>query len=385
MSTRLAWLAERARESGRIGLDTEFVSERRYKALLCLVQIAVQSEEGLQIEVIDALSDVDPQPLVDVLADPSVEVVVHAGRQDIALLRRSWGAQVRNVFDTQIAAAFVGSGIQAGYETLLNEILGVRVKKSASFTHWDRRPLTQEQLAYAGEDVDRLLELATVLHSRLEARGRVEWAAQESLELESSTDERNLEEVFRRLPRVASLGGRGAAVARELVYWREERARKEDRPVGWVLGDPALIEVARRRPADVKKLNDIRGLHEASIRRHGRDLIEAVKRAENAEPIKLERPRPPTQEPPSLVALSEALVRSRAEEEQIAYQLIAARAELTEIATAVMQNGTEPNVRTLTGWRRELVGEELLELLRGRRTLSVGPEGRLSSDARDER
>ena len=252
MSSRLAWLADRARASGRIGLDTEFVSERRYKALLCLVQIAVESEEGLQIEVIDALSDVDPQPIVDVLADPDVEVVVHAGRQDIALLRRTWGAQVRNIFDTQVSAAFVGSGIQAGYETLLNEILGVRVKKSASFTHWDRRPLTQEQLAYAAEDVDHLLELATVLHGRLEQRGRLQWASEESRELEASTDERNLEDVFRRLPRVANLGGKGAALARELVYWREQRAQAEDRPVGWVLGDPALIEVARRRPTDVR-------------------------------------------------------------------------------------------------------------------------------------
>ena len=385
MSSRLAWLADCARASGRIGLDTEFVSERRYKALLCLVQIAVESEEGLQIEVIDALSEVDPQPIVDVLADPDLEVVVHSGRQDIALLRRTWGAQVRNIFDTQVSAAFVGSGIQAGYETLLNEILGVRVKKSASFTHWDRRPLTEEQLAYAAEDVDHLLELATVLHGRLEERGRLQWASEESRELEASTDERDLEDVFRRLPRVANLGGKGAALARELVYWREERARDEDRPVGWVLGDPALIEVARRRPTDVRKLTDIRGLHEASVRRHGKDLIEAIKRAENAEPIKLERSRAPSQEPPSLVALSEALVRSRAEEAEVAYQLIAGRADLTQIATAVMQDGAEPEVRTLSGWRRELVGEELLELLRGRRTLSVGPDGLLSSEPRGER
>ncbi len=169
----LTEIAAQARRSGHLALDTEFMGEGRYRTLLCLIQLAVPDHTaGLRIELVDPLHDsLDGAPLADVLADPDVEVVVHAGRQDIALLRRRFQTPVRNIFDTQVAAGFAGLAAQTSYETLLSELLGVRLAKSASFTRWDARPLTREQLAYAREDVVHLLELAAELQRRLAASG----------------------------------------------------------------------------------------------------------------------------------------------------------------------------------------------------------------------
>src|SRR3954454_16528000 len=157
VDTIVSDLAQRARETGRLGIDTEIMGEGRYRPLLCLVPVVVEGDgEGgeVRVEVLAPLgAGFDAAPLADVLADPDVEIVLHAGRQDVALLRRVWETDVRNVCDTQVAAGFAGRRAQLGYEALLSELLGVRLRKSASFTRWDARPLSEEQIRYAREDV----------------------------------------------------------------------------------------------------------------------------------------------------------------------------------------------------------------------------------------
>src|SRR5215216_1512503 len=206
VDTTVTDLARRARESGRLGIDTEFMGEGRYRPLLCLVQVAVEAEDASpggepRVEVLDPLQDAfDPAPLAEVLADPEVEVVLHAGRQDVALLRRVWNTDLRNIFDTQVAAGFAGRRAQLGYEALLSEMTGVRLRKSASFTRWDARPLSEEQVAYAREDVLHLLELTDALQGELAERGRLEWAREECRALEDVSDERDPDAIFARLP-----------------------------------------------------------------------------------------------------------------------------------------------------------------------------------------
>src|SRR5258705_12071416 len=197
-------LAQLAREHGRFGLDTEFVSERRYRPLLCLVQVVV----GDRIEILDPLDDLDPAPLAALLADPEIEVVLHAGRQDVALLRRSWSTEVTNIFDTQVAAGFAGYGAQSGYDSLVRSLLGVSAKGAEGFSRWDRRPLTDDQIEYARADVEHLLPMTDALQTRLRESGRLEWAREECLALERATDERSPAQTFARLPRVRRLGKR---------------------------------------------------------------------------------------------------------------------------------------------------------------------------------
>jgi ribonuclease D len=412
-------IAELARAAGRIAFDTEFMGEGRYRTLLCLIQLAAsdtptphdggqadtphyggqaggsggehperhtQREHGQQIEIIDPLAGEFPtEPLASVLADPRIELVVHAGRQDIALLRRELGCEVRNVFDTQVAAGFLGLGAQCSYDTLLAELLGVRLSKSASFTRWDARPLSPEQLAYARDDVVHLTALALELQRRLDRVGRLRWAREECEFLERVSDERDLDTIFEKLPRVRSMNASSQGVARELVAWRERTAAERDRPVQSVLGDAALVEIAKRKPASLRKLEEIRGVGQNSLRRRGEELLAAVQQGLHSSHQPLPAGQRHTQPRPDdapLIALSEALVRARAREADVAYELLASRADLQAIVVtrreraAVSDTPGEADVRTLRGWRRELVGEELLALLDGRVSLTV-QDGRL--------
>jgi ribonuclease D len=380
----VAELAAQARAAGRLGIDTEFMGEGRYRALLCLVQIAVETPDGLRVEVLDPLTEeYDPAPLAAALADPQVEVVLHAGRQDVALLRREWSTDVNAIFDTQVAGGFAGLRAQLGYEALLHEMVGVRLRKSASFTRWDTRPLSEEQIGYAREDVLHLLELTDALQGALRERGRLDWAIEECRALEDASDEREPGSVFNRLPRINSLEPSQRAVAYELVQWREDTARESDRPVPSVLADAALVEIAKRRPGSMERLAQIRGLNESTLRRRGRAILEIVERGRARQPIPVDGDRPSPTDPGDapLIALGEALVRARAAEAELAYELIAARADLQRIVTAVRTGNGEADVRTLQGWRRAVVGAELIELLQGRRSLRVGAGRRIEVDA----
>ncbi|HEX6584486.1 MAG TPA: HRDC domain-containing protein [Thermoleophilaceae bacterium] len=378
----IAELAERASAGGRIAIDTEFVSERRYQALLCLVQVAVpdpDAEGGVRTEVLDPLEgELDFSPLARVLADPDVEVLMHAGRQDVGILRRTWDTDVTNVFDTQVAAGFLGYGNQEGYEALVRKVLKLKLKGSEGFTKWDRRPLTPQQLEYAGDDARLLLALGEELERRLDERGRLEWAREESRALEDVNDERDADRSYERLPRLGRLGDAARAMARELVEWREEEARSADRPPGFVLPDQALLELARRTPRDKSGLEQIRGLPPQTLHRRGDALLAAIARGhdrEAPEPPPEASPRDPADAP--LVSLAQALVRHRSIESGVAVELIATQSELASLVHAVRHGSDSNNVRVSRGWRRELVGDELRELVQGRRALSVDPDGGL--------
>jgi ribonuclease D len=381
----LVALAEQARATGRLAVDTEFMSEGRYLSLLCLVGVAVPAvpsagaTQGL-VELVDPLDpDVDPSPLAAVLADPEVEVIAHAGRQDVALLRRTWRTEVRQVFDTQVAAGFAGFGAQTSYGGLLTDVLGLRVPKSASFTRWDVRPLTAEQTAYARDDVVHLLTLADVLERRLDGSGRLDWAREECRRLESSSDVRDPELVWQRLPKIGQLSPSARAVAAALASWRERTAATEDRPVGSVLADASLVETAKRRPTSMQALERIRGVQPSTLRRRGEAILAAVRVGLEAEPLEFENGERLDSSPMDtpLIALAEALVRSRALDAGLAYELIAARSDLAQVVSAVRRGRPQPSVRTLQGWRRNLVGDELLDLLAGKRSLAVGGNARL--------
>lgn len=387
-SADIASAADHARAAGRLGIDTEFMSEGRYRALLCLVQVVVDDPDPgapPQIIMIDSLQDPDVTPLAALLADPGIEVILHAGRQDVAILRRVWRTKLTNVFDTQIAAGFAGASAQAGYGNLLGAMLGQRVGKTASYTRWDARPLTAEQLGYAAEDVAHLLQLSDELQRRLRDSGRLEWAREECRRLESATDERDPDSAWERLPRVGQLDPRSRAIAREVAAWRERTASEQDRPVGSVLADPALVELAKRRPSSINSLGQIRGIHPSTIKRRGPAILEAIEASLQAPPIPRDEARghsEPGDAP--LIALAEALLRARALEAGLAYELIASRAELELIVGAARRSEPEPDVRTLSGWREELVGADLRDLLAGRSTVGVGSQRRLELRAQNQ-
>ncbi len=374
-----AELAGRATDAGRLAIDTEFMSERRYQAMLCLAQLAVadpDAPDGVRTEILDPIEgELDAGPLAGVLADPAVEVVVHAGRQDVAILKRTWQTDIQNVFDTQVAAGFLGYGVQEGYGSLVRKVLGVEPAGGEAFTHWDRRPLTDQQLEYARADAAHLLALGDALEEQLAAAGRLEWAREESRVVAQSSDERDPAAIFARLPKVARLRARDRAVAIELVEWRERVAARLDRSVPSILPDHVLVELARRRPSSRDALAQTRGLPVATRERRGQELLDAIARGTEREPPPA-APEPPRTAPEDapLVALGQALVRQASLQTGVGAELIATQAELVRAVEAA-RRGEEAQVRVLEGWRRDVVGAELLELLAGRRTLRVGSDG----------
>ena len=374
-----AELAGRAADAGRLAIDTEFMSERRYQAMLCLAQLAVADPDapgGVRTEILDPIADqLDPAPLAAVLADPAVEIVMHAGRQDVAILKRTWETDIQNVFDTQVAAGFLGYGVQEGYGSLVRKVLGTEPTGGEAFTHWDRRPLTDQQLEYARADAAHLLALGDALADQLAAAGRLAWAREESRMVAQSSDERDPAAIFARLPKVARMRARDRAVAIELVEWRERVAARLDRSVPSIIPDHVLVELARRRPSSRDGLAQTRGLPVATRERRGQELLDAIARGTEREPPAA-LPEPPRTAPEDapLVALGQALVRQASLETGVGAELIATQAEIVRAVEAA-RRGEEARVRVLEGWRRDVVGAELLELLAGRRSLRVGPNG----------
>ncbi len=367
-----------AKDSGRLGIDTEFISEGRYRPLLCLVQLAVDDGDG-SVVLVDPLEDAAPvAEIAALLADPGIEIVLHAGRQDVAILRRAWMTDVANVFDTQIAAGFAGQSAQSGYGNLIGAILGRRLAKTASYTRWNARPLSGEQLRYAAEDVVDLLALADELKRRLHERGRLQWAKEECGRIEAATEQRDPEAVWERLPRISQLDPRSRAVARALAAWRERTAAAEDRPINSVLPDQIVVEAARRRPASLDELGHIRGVHRAIVKRRGNDVLDAVERGLKDPPIPRERAQhrsEPADAP--VISLAEAWLRARALDAGLAYELVASRAELEAVVGAARRGDPEPPVRALTGWREQLLGGDLRNLVAGHKGLAVDGNGRL--------
>ncbi len=377
-------IAKLASEHGRLAIDTEFVSERRYQAQLCLVQVAVPDAgepEGVRTDVLDPLDEavaLDPAPLARVLADPSVQVIMHAGRQDVAILHRTWDTDITNVFDTQVAAGFLGFGNQEGYESLVRSALGIKLRGGEGFTRWDRRPLTEKQISYAADDARLLLTLGAQMESRLAERGRLEWAREESLLVQASRDERNPKRAYERLPKLARLDAGQRATAWRLCEWREGLASEADRPPSYVVPDQALVELARRRPRDQAALEAIRGLPQQTLHRRGGDLIKQIERSREDQPPPA-APAAPRRDPSEapLISLAQAVVRHRSMESGVATELIATQSELAALVGALRRGADGSTVRALKGWRRELVGEELRELIEGRRAVSVAADGSL--------
>lgn len=363
---RLGTIVSEARRQGRIGLDTEFLRERTYRARLCLIQIATAET----IYLLDPLEDVDLGSVMELLRDPSVEVVVHAGRQDLDIFYHHFSVVPTRVFDVQLAAGFAGYGASLPYGRLASAVIGASLEKGEAYSDWCIRPLSEAQLRYAADDVRFLIPIAEQIKKKLKELGREQWVAEEM-------DAFGCEELYRLDAREAwcrvsgrgSLSGRQAAVLREVAAWREESAARRDLPRGWLVKDPTLIEIARRQPADVAALKKIRGLNAKEADRSGRSLLQAVRRGQQAEPIEVERslPRGIEARARMLSGLADAIVRARCEEAGVATELVATRADLEAVIAGVISGTPEHRPhRLLQGWRRELGGDAVVALAEGR-------------------
>jgi ribonuclease D len=364
---------------GTFALDTEFVRERTFFIQLGIIQVSAGDLEA----VIDPQPLSSLQPLFELIAAPEVEKIVHAGEQDFAVLYESGAKAPRNVFDTQIAAALVGYGDQISYARLVAKVTGVQLDKLETLTDWTVRPLTEAQIDYSLEDVRYLLEVRRHLGERLSALGRSGWEREEGSRLEEDSTYRPPEprEFYRRM-KATGLSAVSLGVLREVAAWREQVARARNLPRGWVLKDQSLLEIARRRPQSVKSLRQIRSLKPQQLSKDGEAMVAAVRAGVEA-PAKEERTEAPHLKMPdeveSTARLLEAWLYARAAEAEIAPSMLATRGDLKTLAAA-HYHAVPASIPLLEGWRRELVGQDLLDILDGKKALKLdGRKGKVEA------
>ncbi|HEU0222663.1 MAG TPA: ribonuclease D [Paracoccaceae bacterium] len=371
----LARFCTECSEAPFITVDTEFLRERTYYAQLCLVQVARPGEGEEVAAIIDPLArEIDLAPFFALLGNPNITKVFHAARQDLEIFLHMGGVMPAPIFDTQVAAMVCGLGDQASYETLVRRVAKADMDKSARFTDWSTRPLSQKQLAYALADVTHLRVIYLKLREQLEKSGRAEWVQEEMAQLTApETYRTDPEEAWRRL-KTRSGSPKFLAVVRELAAWRERTAQSRDVPRSRLLKDEALLEIASNRPATLEELARTRLLQREGRKAETSEaILKAVKAGIDCPPEK----RPALPEPyhpkPGSQALSDllrVLLKAKADSAGVAPRLIASSADLDRIASE-----EAPDVPALAGWRRKVFGACALRLKAGEIALSASPNG----------
>ncbi|MGH7035825.1 MAG: ribonuclease D [Stellaceae bacterium] len=366
-SDALAAFCRRQAAAQFITVDTEFMRDRTFWPILCLVQIAGPEEAA----AIDPLAPgIDLTPLFELMADRQVLKAFHAARQDIEIFVKLTGAVPAPLFDTQVAAMVCGFGEAASYETLASRLAGAAIDKSSRFTDWAQRPLTERQLRYAMADVVPLRAVYEKLAARLEKTGRASWLDEEMTTLtDPATYRLDPAEAWRRL-KLRSGNRRMLALARALAEWRETTAQHRDLPRSRVLRDESLLEIAAHAPRSAAELARSRGLGKGFAEgKFGTEILAVIERV-LATPESQYPPPPPRRDPPQgigpLVDLLRVLLKLRAEENEVASRLIADAEDLELLAA-----DDRAPVKALGGWRLEIFGRDALDLKHGRLALTA--------------
>ena len=335
-----------------IGVDTEFMREKTYFAQLCLVQISTTAG----CYCVDPLVDDDLSAFWEVVTGKTW--IVHSGRQDIEVIYQTAQRMPARLFDTQIAAGLLGHMPQLGYADLVNEFFDVELAKSHTRADWTRRPLPDAVLQYAAEDVEYLLPAFDMLTESLDKMGRLAWAEEDSaLLLDPALYDTDPKLAIARLKGARNMHGRSHAAAARLAAWRENEALRANRPRQWIVKDRVLLEIAARQPSQASELARIDGLPPGLLRRAGDDLL-AVIRASAADDDSYRPPNRPDESQKALLKEMLSKVAECAADLGLAAETIAPRKELS----AVILSGHRDS-RVFSGWRRALIGEQLIELL----------------------
>lgn len=349
-----------------LAVDTEFLREHTYYAKLCLVQLCNGDVEA----IVDPIAIPDLAPLAEVLGDPGTVKVFHAGGQDIEALLRATGVMPLPLFDTQVGASILGNHHQIGLGNLVKEMCGVELPKKDSLTDWQRRPLSTTQVEYALDDVRYLPGIYQTMIAELERLGRTSWADADFARLADPANYTvDLNEVWRRVKRVSSLSRKQLAAAREIAAWREETAQRRDVPRRRVLADEVVVELARRIPKSPADALAVRTVSQRMSLEDVRALIKRIDAAVKAGPStwpKIDRVRHVSVDTEASVDLLTALAHRRARENNVSATLLAPHDDIARLA-----HGQYEGNPILEGWRKPLIGDEMVALLEGRIALSI--------------
>lgn len=358
-----------------ICVDTEFHRESTYYPEFALVQIYGNG----QCWLIDPIELDDLEPLWQILSDENILKVFHAARQDVEIIATESGRMPLPLFDTQVAAALLGYGQQVGFGNLVQRITKKNLAKGESFTDWKARPLTAKQLEYAADDVIWLMPVYQHLQEQLQARERLTWLTEEqSVLCDTATYQADEKAVFWRVKGSNKLKGKHLAALRELAAWRERMAKDRNIPRRRMLADEPLLEIARRDKINAETMQRIRGMNPGLIKRFGEEIMLAWEQGIQSDEADWPKQKPRSHNTPGTdlrLELLDTLVRLKAEEGDIAATILASKSDLSELASwGYRCKGEPPAVDCLHGWRFDLVGHDLLLLLKGEICLHLNPQ-----------
>ncbi len=361
---QLSSFCERAASSPILAVDTEFLREKTYYPTPCLLQVGTAEEQA----VIDVIRLKDLDLLEELLFDRTVPKVIHACSQDLEVFVRLFGKIPEPIFDTQVAAAYAGYRMQIGYGPLVEAICGIHLPKSQSLTDWSRRPLDPMQVGYAEDDVRYLPAVYKCLMDKLVELDRLSWVLPEMQALSvNEVGGHDPASAYLHVKRIGTLTRTQLAVARELAAWRERKAAKRNIPRKWLLSDEVVIEISKLMPTTVERLRSIRGVVGLS-EKDAHAVIVAVGLGKKCKPVDLPpvpKHRRSTPEEECVVDLMHAYMRVISEHTGIAGPLMASRDDLLDFMK-------DPESTKLSeGWREEVLGKPLRNLLAGQVGLTV--------------
>ena len=357
-------------------IDTEFVRERTYFHRLGLIQVA---GNGI-CAAVDPIAIKKLDPLLEIISDPKVLKVFHAGKQDIEILFRLCGDIIYPVFDTQVAASMVGWGAQISFAKLVRKVTGKMISKAETYSDWCRRPISESQIEYALNDVRYLVPVYEKLVKTLKKADRLEWLEEE---LDKLTDRKNYElpdprRQFLKVKNARTLKPKSMGVLLELAAWRENEGLKRDCLPRFIIRDETLLALAQSMPKKPEDLERIRGLHSKERAGNGEQILQAIQRGLKI-PADQIPPIPEPQRAQTLLGVEELLaayIQIRSEELKIEPHVLSDRRQIHEFVRQFQQNGNLDEHPLLKGWRRELIGSDLLSILEGRVGLAIHKNGK---------
>lgn len=381
----IASLAKSLKGQEIIAFDTEFIRENTFYPIVEIIQVATDQDSWL----VDAAAfkkgfrpgpqgGFDPglKPLLEIFEDKSILKIVHAAQGDQECLFTSFASIATPSLDTAIAASLCGYGEGIGLGRLLQAVLGVNIKKGYARTNWSVRPLPEQLLTYAHADVEHLVEVGRNLLAQLEKLGRKDWALALSAKFEEKNlYEPNAEDITLKLSRGGKVDKRGYSALAELVRWREARVRQLNVPRRWVADDAVLLDIAHVRPKDMEALAAFRGLNKGELRTSGQEILGALRRATEAEDVKLPRlPKPdiPSSEESQVLDLLRCYLGILADRHKIAARHLMTVPQLLPLLRSKIEKASDLSDRgILSPDAAQLIGDELIALIQGRRALRV--------------
>ena len=366
-TSKLIDACERFSRDSFLAIDTEFMRERTYYPQLCLIQIAGKDEAV----TVDALAtEINLNPILDLMANHKIIKVFHACRQDMEIFFNLNRRIPFPVFDTQIGAMVCGYGESVGYDKLVRQITGVQIDKSSRFTDWSHRPLSKQQLNYALSDVTHLRTVYESLLNQLEKNGRINWLNEEFQNvLNPKTYDIPLDQIWKRL-KIKNGRPKFLILVRELCAFREKEAQNRNIPRNRVIRDDVLLDIAARSPRSSVDLAKVRSLStQFAEGRLGKSILRVVAEASNipeSDAPQLEKLNKSKPQKPALIELLKVLLKHKSEDNNVAQKLIASTADLEAIA-----ENDNANVLALSGWRKDVFGDDALLLKSGKIALSA--------------